>query len=258
MNADAPTRSEFFLLGEVLGFPPIRSDGAEISWREFTERSTPPQRAELVAAAASWYSGSPMLATAAARERVKRWIADGAPVASYKDIARRLTFVGDVEIEHAVLSALERVPPPVSHHVLNHTVVFGSGWATIGFHATPRLPTPAHEPLSIVVITGACRDYEEVEALVGHEFAHAWLTQPPDALEELESTRERAARDEHLVEMAVGHGRVDLLARLRARDEAQAAALAKSWGFDGAASNPETCAAQAQALVRHDAERLGG
>src|SRR5262249_58282054 len=111
--------------------------------------------------------------------------------------------------------------------------------------------------VGIVASSGASRDWDEIEALVGHEVAHLWLSEPVAALEQLESTAERTARDTHLVELAVAHGRVDLLARLRARDERLVARCVKSWGFVGLATNEDDCAASAHALVRHEATRLG-
>lgn len=120
----------------------------------------------------------------------------------------------DEGLKHEIQRTILRLPDEVATFAVErcHFTAVGSG--TVGLVLPGRVGThPADQEISrrfvIVLLDDPVRYGEEIQSTIAHEIAHAW-------------------RGEHV--LAAGHP---------PDAEEQTAALARSWGFTGEASNPE-------------------
>jgi len=190
-----------------------------------------------------------LICTEAARARLCRWADCGRPVPARRVLRRDLVVLGLERVRPMVVAAVRRTPPPVAHYLVHHAWLVGGSRGVLGW--TQQAPRAPVGPLHIIWLEGKM-DMSELWGVVGHELAHTWLlpTAPADHVPTLHE-RERAARLPR--RLAAEWGRPDLLAtemqrklRLVRRDEVEAARLARAWGFEGAATDPDHCAETAR------------
>lgn len=181
------------------------------------------------------------MATDAGRARFAAWLAAGCPPARRDD----LVFVGDRTAGALMQRVLARLPEWAAEHVVRCCVVFSIGREAAGFcMAAP--PWPVGRPLQIVAVTGAWFTDAQLEGVVAHEFAHAWL-EPTPAVPLTIPERVQAWRDARQTATTLSEEALDDLEREIARaSERRAARLAKSWGFTGPATDEDRCAEAAQ------------
>ena len=181
--------------------------------------------------------GRELIATEPAKERLKRWVDAGCPVPD----RTALTYIGDSGIEKIVEEAMLQIPDPVAAHLVDSSVVIGVGRSSAGWHTLlPVLPTSPFEARHVIAIDGGESD-SWIAGTFAHEGCHSWLNAivSPDAAP---TRADRREIDQALaVAIATDPKIVALLAPPKERAERQAAILARSWGFKGAATNPRYC-----------------
>jgi hypothetical protein len=244
-------RIEFRQLARLLGYPavagPVEIQAGEAAWDMFVERSTPPDRAAVVADVAPWFTPE-LVATDAARERLRRWaVTLKRPTISRRALCRDLVVVGLDPVRPMIISAIRRMPPPVAHYLVHHSWILGahrhvSGW-------TWQAPPAPRGALQLIVLNAGVLDSAELRAVVAHEIGHAWLT-PTVPLDRVQSIHERETAQRRSERLARAWGLGSTLEREVARNEGQAAELARSWGFEGRAADAEACASLAIAAMR--------
>jgi hypothetical protein len=117
----------------------------------------------------------PLVATDAARERLKAWALAGGLSRPKRDTSK-LEFYGDLGANVAAVMALDVMAPPARDFVLDNVVVLGVGVTTEGWCGNL-----AGRPFRKVVALsrGANRDNNEgayyARRVALHEFSHAWL-----------------------------------------------------------------------------------
>ena len=275
--------SDFRIVAECLNYPAVEApftttitiDRGEEAWDHFARRSTPPARAAILHALAPWLVPE-MLATQAARERLRRWSEGGGLAASdtpevRRAIIGRIHILGDDMLQPLVEEALLRMPPPVLDHLQHHTVILPVGLSAAGvcsLDAWPepdavevRRPIPMRygRPPGVWAHLFRRRPREEDQAaefmaLVGHECAHAWLVSAPTPSERLPRA-EATEHYERLIKCAVEWNLLDKVIKPRERDEHQAEALALAWGFSKA-TRGDACAWNARRMVLAEAAAI--
>ena len=192
-----------------------------------------------------------LVATTAARNRLRAWVAAGSIARTVDDIARRLMVIGDDEIAWIARNALlDRIPPPVVDFVLREVVVFGVGWSADGW--STRCAMPPGQVLNSILISGASRNAGEVLDVAKHEIAHAWLIESPADPVAVEEVLNRV--DAGKLDAARDASEMETLLRRHDQFERQADALARTWGghTDCAARDREHTIAAAHRLAeRH-------
>jgi hypothetical protein len=228
-----------------LGHPRVRFsehltiEGAE-GWRRVLEQSpspTPPEERrllELLLAHAgvnldplpSWVCPE-LVATKAARDRLRAWVDADSVAPTADDLVRKLRYMGDSEIREVVLIALhERIPPCVVECVLDEFLFVGVGWSAGGYMM--RVAAPPGPRLSLIPLSGASRDAEIVMDLVLHECAHGYTLSAPKALIATESYYNECALE--LLRAARDDDRMREILEDQRHDERAADALARAWG----------------------------
>ena len=243
------TKCDLEQLGALAGWPAVASDGrtldgGETSWLRFVFASTPPDRRVIVGALAPWFHPE-LLATAAARERLRRWFTLGRPTRRRRVIDRDLSVMGaTIHARRCLVAALAKLPAPVVQYVLGHVWVIAirpdvdAGW----FLQAPRYPVGQLQIITLVETSSSLAD------VFAHEVAHCWLEPVFESL----TLRERARRSSFTKRLAESWKRDDLVAdivagqrRSVAQRERRAAALVAAWGFAGPPADPDFAAAHA-------------
>lgn len=224
-------RTAILATAEAAGWPRV-SIGTltlegETSWRKALGRWPSPGEAKILleGLGAPWVTED-LLATPAARGRLKRWFEAGGITPTPDDLVRRLRYLGDGELRSIVLMALhEHVPPPVVAFLLDHGLFVGVGWSARGWCCRVALPT---EPVAVIMVSGASRDWRAILDTCLHENAHAWLIPAPQT-----PLRTEAVFNESAFALLAAAADPDLMRdvlRDEARVERQADALARQWG----------------------------
>jgi hypothetical protein len=177
-----------------------------------------------------------LLATEAARDRLRRWAALGSPTPVRHDVRRHAVAIGFDAVRQTVVRAICATPPPVRWFTLNHAwliTVAGGGWTWAA------APPPATGELMVVALD-ARLGAADLRSVTGHELSHVWLL-PAGAGHRVSTIAEREEHSQLLSRLASAWGRDDLLRRETIRVERQAAALARQWGFTGVPADPDAC-----------------
>ena len=116
--------------------------------------------------------------TDAARGKLDDWLRScpGPPwvAPSIEELEMRAHYHGDFALVRSLANALQKVPPPVRDYALQKVTFMGIGLHALGFcGARPELPDA--RPWWIV------SSAKEACDTFGHEIAHCWLNQEPDA-----------------------------------------------------------------------------
>ena len=288
-----PSPAVVLALAAAAGYPPVqihtlRLEG-EDAWLEALTGHPRPVPSEvtilLEGLGAPWLTKE-LIATEAAWERVRRWAAAGGLAQPDTPETRRATIervvmVGDDTLHPLVRRALERLPLPVLDHIRRHAVILPVGRSCAGFCVTETRPyddavearrwlsvayeVPARDGLFRRLLRrfqGRRGPDHDPEAsfmdTVGHEAAHHTLlpAPPPRAARTVaEATKTVEDRRRH-VSLAVEWGLLSHVAKPDERDERQAAALTRSWGFSGVGADGERCALNARRAVLAEAAAL--
>jgi hypothetical protein len=181
----------------------------------------------------SWLTWE-LVATPSARIKLFDWIETApapwweAATMSRDEALQWIDYAGDTLVLGALLDVLAAVPRPVAEHVTAACNIVGTGAQTWGMCALPSVP----RPWTVTVSPGPQGDL--AHAVIAHELAHVWLLPRPGADQRRPSVVEDLARASLRVEHCKTEAQVAGLRRFRsdgARDEAEADALAASWGF---------------------------
>jgi hypothetical protein len=128
-----------------------------------------------LAALPSWLR-PPLVATAAARQKLAAWIASGKPDApTQADALVGQQHIGDELLAHAIARTLSALPAPLGHYAIGHCQFISVGASIRGFCA----PHVSHERPWLIVLSTAGQDVPLFEAVVAHEVSHAWLLEEP-------------------------------------------------------------------------------
>ncbi len=195
--------------------------GGHLSWRD--------------CAHAGWIRRE-LIATELGRDRLRSWAA-AAPVANPGEL--RFSPCGDVN-EALVVSVLERLPPPVLHHVVEHCALLALGRDVAGCACNAM----ELEGRILIVVTQGSRTDVDTSTTVAHEAAHAWLHQSLVPWQ-VGGVGDRQARLAAAANFADQFGMQKQWAQHRAAIEErkhrasdlcerQACALVRAWGFRGA------------------------
>jgi hypothetical protein len=206
-----------------IGAMTLEGEGA---WREAIGRAALPHRRQLREALGAPWATAPLVATAAARGRLRDWYNAGRPVPTAHDLVSRLRYLGDARIRDVALRALQRVPPPAVSFLLDNVMFCGVGWSAGGW--TIQTTMAAGGPCVVVLLSGAGRDEAALSNLILHELSHAWLIpSPASPLRPDEMFNANAASL-----MAAARSPEQMATWLRIEDvaERQADALAATWG----------------------------
>jgi hypothetical protein len=249
-----PSRTTWMLYEELLGLAPFGS-------------LTPEERA---AAIPDWMNPC-MIATPHAEARLRRWVEAGG-MKEPDSLDRRRELIGDIwtvgdeGLRVCLHEALERLPPPVLQHL-----VYNAGIATLGVSVRGWCLTRwPHEgqiegtqwliaEFKASSVPNEVPSSEEFMATVGHEAAHAWLLPPmPLQAPPLTDGERAAGRDHHARLLACAHewGLVGQVSERFEEPERQAGALARAWGFRGAAADGDGCARGLRAHMKARAAAL--
>jgi hypothetical protein len=243
-------RSHLRDLASLAAFPAleagdVRIEAGEEGWDRIIGQSTPADRATIVNVLAPWFTAE-LIATRPACERLRHWFALSRPPLSRRAVARDVIALSfDVSARVALVSALRKMPPPVVHYVITHAWFIAIHRELRGW--TWQAPPYPLEALHLIALDTT--EPQELYGLAAHEVAHAWLLPscPPESVPTIRERMESRALPRRLAERWHRH---DLIASLirqdvreAERDERQAAALARSWGFVSDVTDPERCAA---------------
>jgi hypothetical protein len=168
-----------------------------------------------------------LVATEAARDRLRGWVEAGSHSPTADDVVRRTRFLGDFGIRQVVLETLhKRVAPPAAYFLLERAFFVGIGFSAEGM--TAMCSAPPGPSMAAVLICGASRDPRQIRNVVLHELAHAWLL--PDGSDPVEAVSSISAAT-----ILGAASDPEWMARLRRNlelSERQADALARAWGAD--------------------------
>jgi len=183
-----------------------------------------------LAALPPWFSAE-LVATEAARIRLRAWAAAGSPPVTADDVCRRCQFIGDDKIEDVVrLALLEKIAPPVAGFLLDEMLWVGTGWSTGGWCSqtalSPRVAATGR--LQIIAISGRSQDAAAVHDYVTHEAAHAWLE--ADVVRPIRPEEIYNAKSSRLLQAARDANKMRTYMQELQRGEAAADALARRWG----------------------------
>ena len=244
------SREPFARLGRLARWPavPGELEAGQEAWAEFVSLATPRDRQRLLDAAWPWFSPE-LIASEPATERLESWFALGGPTLSRRTVARDLIVLGLDGVRALLVSALRRCPPPVVHHVVHRVWVLGCGRGLSGWMSQAP-PWPISGTVQLVVLDGKLPG-QELLGLLAHEVAHSWLlpTAPPADVQRI---RERVVHRQRISRLAHAWHLPNPLVRGVERDERAAAALARAWGFDGPAADPDYCAAVGRLAAMRD------
>jgi hypothetical protein len=133
---------------------------------------------QFVEAPARWLQRE-LVATAAAKERLKTWARAGGLARASRDTSE-LRCCGDLDIHVAAVMALRMLAPPARDYVMDHAFVVCVGETTEGFALKLPADMPAGKGARLVALTvGAPEGNPSRTAwavrVALHEFAHVWL-----------------------------------------------------------------------------------
>lgn len=178
----------------------------------------------------SWF-GDALVRTAAARRKLHAW-ATRTPRATWEAQADAATVLvslhafGDPVVPHTVAQTLCRLPAPVRAYAAESVTWLGIGVGFAGW-CGPR-PEFGDRPWLV-----ALSAHQELETLIAHETAHAWLLEEPHPNDRLlPAFADWTIRDTGL--SRVPEAAMDAVVAARrqyARDEDQVHALLRAWGF---------------------------
>jgi len=208
---------------------------------------------DLAHGAAPWLQ-SPLVRTEAARARLRAWAEGGGmsrPTPTAREIRERLVYIGmdraDRSIADTVVEVLLRIAPPARDAVLSECWIIGLGVA--GLCATA--PATAPGALRIIALNGQALD-DGLPTTVAHECAHHWLLPLRAPTKPVTLEAARSAR-EVFVGLAAEWKMLDRVLAPELRDEWQAVALTRAWGFTGPGAEGEPQAAGVHARVASEA-----
>jgi hypothetical protein len=180
------------------------------------------------------------VATDAGRARFAAWLTAGCPPARRGD----LVYVGDRSVSALTQRVLGQLPEWAAWHIVAHCILVSLGREAAGFcMAAP--PWPSGRPLQIVALCGAWFIDAELEGVIAHEFAHAWLEPVPDVPLSIPE-RVQAWRSVQQTTTLSTEALADLELESARLSERRAARLARHWGFTGPATDEERCAEAAK------------
>jgi hypothetical protein len=244
-------RAVFLHVGALANHPavpdPVQSiEAAREGWERWTSLSAPPDRQRVMDRLCPGFTPEALM-TEAAAARLRSWFEAGAPRLSRRVVARDATVMGLNSRRREIMAVLYRLPPVVVHHVVRRGWILGcdrslSGWVT------QAPPPPAGDPLQLVVVDGKLT-HEDFPRVLAHELAHCWLLAvvPPAQNRPLVERRAQWRRHDLLVaNLSRKWNQPNPLVREEARSEYQTAALARSWGFTGHATDADGCAEAAR------------
>ncbi len=243
-------------VAEAEGWPraqygPHALDSAD-AWRALAARATAPaEQRRLLALAlgldvgAPWLA-APLVATAAARQRLRDWYSAGATAPSADDLVRNLAFIGCEEARTLTLDALLGIAPPAGDYLLKTALFASVGWTARGWCMRVALPAAARV---VILLDGSERDPIGFRDLVLHESAHGWLEPDPAEL----PSPAHAANLTGAALLGAAQNPERMRAYLERSDdrEHRADALALAWG-----ARPMENAAPGREAWQADARRL--
>lgn len=167
--------------------------------------------------------------TTAAVERLARWLRAGQPLADVE----RLMFEGDDAVRALVVELIERVPPPIAWHAVEHVefLEIGRG-ADATCSAVVAARAPAGDSAHRIRLCGALPD-ERIREILPHELAHS-LHRTVCAREPTWRSMPAVERDARALLIARDLGIAQpevMIADQRADAEYLAEATAQAWGF---------------------------
>lgn len=183
-------------------------------------------------ARAGWLSRE-VVATELGVSRLRRWAASGCPEAVPGD----LHVIGEGYCE-ILVAALEKMPPPVAHHLVERSVVLTmrpgvGGTAYNAYELEGRM---------LIVLTDSTGRDDHLVTLFAHESAHRWLHND-ESPQQVPTAAEKARREAGMQRIASDFDAHDQLesvqqqvARKKERIELEACALVRAWGFTGPAA----------------------
>lgn len=191
----------------------------------------------------------PLVATTAAKARVRRWHDLGEP---YVDISH-IPVMAEPALLTIVREVLGVLPPPVLLHLLHHGQVVALGASCAGLCGTAWRPhVDAVEGRRLAVAAyHAMPDADLADGIfavtVAHELCHAWLEPGPPLLAPISTDEIVQAIADRSVMYRLGEQAACLLdaARERGIRELRVGALLQSWGF---AERADACARHAEKL----------
>lgn len=253
------------IFAEAAGWPRVTIGVLEIvgedAWRRALASSpVPAELRALVAGVGAPWACDALIATDAARVRLRRWVDAGRPEPRPQDAP---VITGDQELRSRVEAALALVPAPMRHHLELHGVVVvvdaGAGLCAADFPAAPG----AQEGRRLLVVArGAGADISAVErqfaGAIVHEAAHQWLLPPLPLTSEPRPPADATARRAALFALGREVGRLGDLAADAERSEVQAAALTRALGFDGVCADGAACARNGLRMLDREASAALG
>lgn len=201
----------------------------------------------IVADAVPWLVDA-LVRTDPARERLPPWAAAGGcaqPPMAAEQIRRRLVYIGAEDVATVVVEALTKIAPPARDFVLSRCCIIEVGRITEGWFGAAPVARAGCEPLQMIALNGRISDAAALAGLFAHEAAHAWLLPHRSPATAEESAASREAR-RSLLTLAADWKLEPRVYAPAVRDEWQATALARAWGFTGPSTDGATCAASAR------------
>jgi hypothetical protein len=215
---------------ECAGFPTITIGSLVVegatAWRRAVAMAgaVVSERQRLLELLGAPWASDELLATEAARDRLRAWYAAGRPVPTVDRLVRELRYLGDAEIRAIALEALHEIPPPVTDFLLDHALICGVGWSARGWCIRAALGAPS----VLILLSGASHDRDDLRDYLKHEAAHAWLELVPAAPMPAEDVYNESA-----FALLTAAARPELMRDVladEAASERRADALARSWG----------------------------
>ena len=116
-----------------------------------------------------------LLATEAAIDRFRTWLAGGGLERPAPNVRERLRYFGDEEMFPALVSAIDAMAPPAREWMLDRAVVFGCGWSSAGWAGGAASDLATRR---VVLVSGHHRHEEALRGITWHEAGHCWLESP--------------------------------------------------------------------------------
>jgi hypothetical protein len=204
--------------------------GGEAGWQRVADGGPAARRDSLPA----WLIPE-LVSTRPACEKLRGWLdrhtAPATPLTP-GDVLARIQFCGDEVLAHLTARLLaERLPPPVCQYAIDRVTFLGVGFQKLGL-CGPPLPSQGR-PWLISLSAHRTDDPSDVDDLVAHEIAHAWLLEEPGAA----VVSRTAFWHQTVLRLPMADVPADVEAqvrqqrRLSARDETEARRLTRAWGF---------------------------
>jgi hypothetical protein len=190
-----------------------------------------------------------LVATEAARTRLRAWEAAGRPHFTDRDIGLRFRYQGSGRTLRLLRASLSSgaIAAPAVWHLVNRVATVAIGRGADGLClAAPQ--SAVERQIIFMDLWGPL----EIVSLYKHEAAHAFLLPAP--WRDITAEEEALALGPDAWKYVARHGVLaDYVARNR-QAEIDACALAKAWGATGRAADPDYCADGAEYFTRLEAE----